>query len=89
MKVIKVSATEARNNFFELLNEVIYGDKEVRVYKNKQPAVRIVGDKKAKVDWDEYKKKVKAARGIFTKEDEEVIEKIRKEFDERIDNNQW
>ena len=43
--VINVSATEARNNFFELFNQVYYGKKIVVVRKaKKRGRVRIVAD---------------------------------------------
>lgn len=43
--VITVSATEARNNFFELFNQVYYGKKIVVVKKAKKGGkVRIVAD---------------------------------------------
>ena len=89
MKVKKVSATEARNNFFELVNEVMYGNQVVEVYKNKKPAIRLVSTSKDEVDWDEYRAAMKRVAKSFTKEDEKMMKNVRKELDERIDNNQW
>ena len=40
--VIDYTATEARANLFEILNSVYFGEKEVRIIKNKKPMVRIV-----------------------------------------------
>jgi len=40
--VIDYTATEARANLFEILNSVYFGEKEVRIIKNKRPMVRII-----------------------------------------------
>lgn len=40
--VIDYTATEARANLFEILNSVYFGEKEVRIIKNKKPMVRII-----------------------------------------------
>lgn len=45
MKAV-ISATEARNNFFELLNSVIYKGEEVVIEKKDAGRVRIVAEKK-------------------------------------------
>lgn len=80
MKIKKVSATEARNNFFELLNMVKYGDQVVDVYKNDKLTVRMSmpGDQ-GKIDWGEKLVKLKSKMPILTKEDEKQVEKIRAE----------
>jgi prevent-host-death family protein len=40
--IIDYTATEARANLFEILNSVYFGEKEVRIIKNKKPMVRII-----------------------------------------------
>lgn len=61
--VITVSATEARNNFFELLNMVLYGKKIVMVEKNKMPAVRII--RAETKSWKELEKALDKTYGIW------------------------
>jgi len=40
--LIDYTATEARTKLFDILNYVYFGDKEVRIIKNKKPMVRII-----------------------------------------------
>ncbi len=63
MSIIKVSATHARNNFFELLNQVALGA-EVVIEKDKKE-VAVLSPKKQTVDWAALKKASKAAHGIL------------------------
>ena len=44
--IIDYTATEARANLFEILNSVYFGEKEVRIIKNKKPMVRIIKEMK-------------------------------------------
>ena len=63
MTTIKVSATHARNNFFELLDQVALGS-QVLVEKNNKP-VAVIVPKKDRVDWKGLKKAMKEAHGIL------------------------
>lgn len=40
--IITYTATEAREKLFEILNSVYYGNKEVRIIKNKRAMVKII-----------------------------------------------
>src|SRR3989344_3645384 len=63
MNTIKVSATHARNNFFELLEKVSMGA-QVLVERNNKPIAAIV-PRKSKVDWAGLKKAMDNAHGIL------------------------
>lgn len=63
MSTIRVSATSARNNFFELLNQVALGTQVIIERDSKEVAVLV--PKKQKINWVEFKKAAKAARGIL------------------------
>lgn len=64
MITLRVSATKARNNFFELLNQVSLGDTEVIIEKDSKE-VAVISPKKAKTDWKALLKASKAAHGIL------------------------
>lgn len=49
------SATEARNNFFEILNSVIFKNEEIVVRKEDAGSVRIVREKKKPTPQEIYK----------------------------------
>ncbi|PIV08032.1 hypothetical protein COS52_04820 [Candidatus Roizmanbacteria bacterium CG03_land_8_20_14_0_80_39_12] len=63
MNTIRLSATSARNNFFELLNQVALGKHVIIERDNKE--VAIISPKKKKMDWKAFLKAAKAARGIL------------------------
>ena len=63
MNIIKVSATAARNNFFELLDKVSAGV-EVIIEKDKKE-VAIITSKKVKMDWKALLKASKKVHGIW------------------------
>ena len=63
MNTIIVSATKARNRFFELLNLVALG-REVIVKKDSKE-VAIIAPKKAKTDWKGLLKATKETYGIL------------------------
>ncbi len=63
MSTIRVSATSARNNFFELLNQVAAGTQVIIEKDSKE--VAMLSPKKQKIDWKEFKKAAKAAKGIL------------------------
>ena len=61
-----ISATKARNNFFEILNSVIYKGEEFVVEKKDAGTVRIVPDK-PKHSPEEIEKTLKEFRRVFAK----------------------
>lgn len=61
-----ISATEARNNFFEMLNSVIYKGEEFIVEKDGKPAVK-VSSAVPKRDPKEIDKVLKDFRRVFAK----------------------
>lgn len=63
MSTIRVSATSARNNFFELLNQVAAGT-EVIIEKDSRE-VALISPKKQTIDWAALKKATKATHGIL------------------------
>jgi len=68
MTTIRVSATAARNKFFELLNQVAAGTQVIIERDSKE--VAILSPKKQKIDWKEFKKASKAVHGIWKDYDE-------------------
>lgn len=63
MNIIKVSATKARNNFFELLNQVILGSQVIIEKDSKEVAV--LSPRINEINWTEFRKAAKAAKGIL------------------------
>lgn len=63
MSTIRVSATSARNNFFELLNQVATGTQVIIEKDSKEVAV--LGPKKEQIDWKQFRKAAEKARGIL------------------------
>ena len=68
MSTIRVSATSARNNFFELLNKVAMGQQFIIEKDSKEVAT--LSPKKQKIDWVEFRKASKAVHGIWKDYDE-------------------
>lgn len=63
MQTIRMSATSVRNNFFELLNKVAAGAQVIIEKDSKEVAV--LAPKSQKINWEEFKKAAKEARGIL------------------------
>ena len=63
MNTIRLSATSARNKFFELLNQVELG-KQVIIERNSKE-VAVLASKTKKMDWNAFRKASKAAYGIL------------------------
>ncbi|MBI2196842.1 type II toxin-antitoxin system prevent-host-death family antitoxin [Candidatus Daviesbacteria bacterium] len=68
MSTIRVSATAARNRFFELLNQVAMGTQVIIERDAKEVAV--MSPKKQKINWVEFRKASEAVRGIWKDYDE-------------------
>lgn len=76
MSTIKISATKARNNFFELLNQVASGTQIIIEKDNKE--IAILSPKKRDFDWDKFQKALKQTRGILKDYTVEEISPLRK-----------
>ncbi len=68
MHTIRVSATAARNNFFELLNQVALGTQVIIEKDSKEVAT--LAPKKKTIDWVALRKASKAVHGIWKDYDE-------------------
>ena len=67
MKIIKISATEARNRFFELIELVAYKDLPVIVKKNNKDLVRIIAERKPEAGFIDIDEMIKATFGMLAK----------------------
>lgn len=67
MNTIRLSATAARNKFFELLNQVSLGT-EVIIEKDKKE-VAVLSPRKKRMDWKAFKEAVEKTHGILKKSD--------------------
>lgn len=76
MNTIRLSATSARNKFFELLNQVALGT-EVIIEKDKKE-VAVLVPKKTKTDWKAFRKALKDAHGILKGQSADEIAPARK-----------
>lgn len=76
MQTIKISATKARNNFFELLNQVALG-KHVIIEKDKKE-IAILSPRKNEFDWKAFRKAAQKVHGIFKDYSVEEIAPLRK-----------
>lgn len=87
MSTIRVSATHARNNFFELLNQVALGNTEVIIEKDSKE-VAIISPKKQGTDLKALLEASKALRGTwkdYDPEDNPLRRRGAKKFLGRID----
>ena len=89
MRPIVKTATEARREFFDLVNAAMYGGQVTWITKGKRQAAKIVPIDEKKIDWIKYKKAIEAAGGIFSDEDVKDVQKVKKEINERLNNNKW
>jgi prevent-host-death family protein len=71
MNTIRLSATSARNKFFELLNQVALGTQVIIERDNK--VIAILSPKVNKTDWKTLHKAVKEAKGILKEYSSEEI----------------
>lgn len=69
MQTIKISATKARNNFFELLNQVALG-RDIIIVRDKKE-VAVLSPKKKKIDWEKLEKATESSHGIWKDYDPE------------------
>jgi prevent-host-death family protein len=71
MNTVRISATSARNSFFDLLNQVALGTQVIIKKDNKE--VAILSPKITKTNWKELVKASKAVHGIFKELNEDEI----------------
>ena len=77
-----INATEARKNFFSILDEVYFDGKEYMIKKGSRVKVKVspvVVPKK--FDFAKYRNDIKKMKGIFTEEDIKDIQAARKSMD--------
>lgn len=89
-----ITATEVRNNFFQLLDEVARTGKPIFIKKNKDVKVKLEPVKEElKNDWEETKKLLDRTRGAWSHLSEEEIRGRFKEADrkstEKIRARNW
>ena len=71
------SITQARDEFFALVNAAMYHQQTTIVTKQGKAAAKIVPADEQPFDWNEYWKVVKSTRGVFTKDDVKQIKAAR------------
>ncbi len=67
MNTIRMSATKARNNFFTLIDQVALG-MQVIIEKDARE-VAVLAPRKQQINWKEFRKAAKKARGILKNTD--------------------
>ena len=78
MKVVVRTATEARREFFDLVNAAMYGGQITWITKGKRKATKIVPVDEKKINWVKYKRSIAAAGGIFTGDDVKDVQNVRR-----------
>lgn len=64
MTTITVSATHARNKFFELLDQVSLGEMQIIIKKDRKE-IAVISPKRPKLDWKGFLKASRAVKGIL------------------------
>lgn len=81
METIVVTATEARRNFFELINAAKFGGQTALITTNGKIAAKIVPAQSTTFDWKKYFKDLPKIRGILTSSDFKSMKNLRKNID--------
>lgn len=82
-----INATEARKNFFSILDEVFYGGKEVIIKKGGKVKVRVTSVvSPKKFDFAKYKENIKKIGKIFSDADVKDFQKARRSMDRKLGN---
>ncbi|MBU1088734.1 hypothetical protein KKC08_05600 [Patescibacteria group bacterium] len=82
MKAIRIGASQARNDFFNMLLAVREGQVFDITYKDEVVAV-VKKKKKKQFDWGKYKKNLKKWDKILAKSDWSDLEQVRKDFNKK------
>ena len=69
MDIVYKSATQARKEFFSLIQAAVEKDQVIVVTQRGKPKVRIMADKQPKIDWQEFDRAVKELRHLLTEQD--------------------
>lgn len=77
MPTVTKTATQARIEFFDLINAAKYNNQETKITKHGRSVAKITADVKPEFDWPAFKKALKACRGIFTEKDVAQIKQAR------------
>lgn len=80
MKVIYKSATQARKEFFALIQAAVLHGQETVVTQRGKPVVRIKADKPKTIDWEKYDKAVKYLRKTLTEQDFQDMQRAHDTF---------
>ncbi|MBU1071058.1 type II toxin-antitoxin system prevent-host-death family antitoxin [Patescibacteria group bacterium] len=89
MRAVVRTATEARREFFDLVNAAMYGGQVTWITKGKRKAAKIMPIEEKKIDWVKYKKDMRGVVGLFNNEDFKTMKRVRKEINDRLDKNDW
>lgn len=84
MKTVTMNATEARKNFFDILNAAVYGGQVTIIVKNGKEVATIQAKKKKKFDLKKYMKSLNTLHELMTGDDYKDIEKTHKSFKTRF-----
>jgi len=80
MSTKQVTSTQARQTFFDLINEAQYSGQVTIVTKNNQPVAQIAPLAEKKFDWTGHLAELDKIMPIFDDQDVKVIEEARKQF---------
>ncbi len=86
MKTILLSATQARNQFSDLITAAKFAGQVTIIVQSGKPVAQISPVEEKKIDWKRLRENLQVAGGIFTTEDEEFIVEGRKHFDRDLGN---
>lgn len=91
MNTKTITATQARTEFFDLINAAKHGGQTTIITKNGKIAAKIVPEVTVDLETKqkETKKLLASLGGIFTNEDVQASQEFRRSFDKRLKSNQW
>lgn len=82
-----INATEARRNFFSILDEVYFDGKEIVIEKGNRVKVKIIPVMAPKIfDFAKYRENIIKIGKIFSDEDVRDFQKTRKSMDRDLEN---
>lgn len=81
---MQLTATQARNQFFDLINSAYYAGQVTEVMKNGRVVARVVPVEAAPFDWKAYRAELKKVVGMFTEADYKAMANARESFKSRF-----
>lgn len=84
MKIVYKTATEARNEFFDLINAAKHAGQITVITKNGKTAARITPEIQTDAQRVSIDQLLNETAGIFTDEDVKDIKKFRRDFNRRL-----